>query len=140
VERLQVKVSGLTDQRYYVTANGRRLPLQPTGVTGESVAGVRFRAWSAPSSLHPTIQPQVPLVIDIVDSWSKRSLGGCTYHVAHPGGRSYATLPVNAYEAESRRLNRFFAMGHTPGPLDPAPAEVNPDFPLTLDLRRAKGS
>jgi uncharacterized protein (DUF2126 family)/transglutaminase-like putative cysteine protease len=136
VERLEIKVQGLSGTRYAVACNGRRLPLAPTGATGEFVAGVRFRAWSAPSSLHPTIAPHGPLVIDIVDTWHDQSVGACTYHVAHPGGRNYTTLPVNAYEAESRRLNRFFAMGHTPGTIILPPAETNPSFPMTLDLRR----
>ena len=102
----------------------------------ETLDLVRFRAWSAPSSLHPTIEPHGPLVFEVIDTWSRHSVGACTYHVTHPGGRNYDTLPVNAYEAESRRLNRFFAMGHTPGTIDLPPVAVNPSFPMTLDLRR----
>lgn len=137
VERLQVKVKGLTDPRYVVACNGRRVPLHPTGTKGEFVAGVRFRAWQPPSCLHPTIGVHTPLVFDLIDTWNKRSLGGSTWHVSHPGGRNYGTFPVNAYEAESRRVARFFKIGHTPG-LQPTPeVETNVDFPFTLDLRRS---
>jgi uncharacterized protein (DUF2126 family) len=136
VERLQVLVQGMTDPRHLVTVNGRRLPLHPTGTQGEYVAGVRYRAWQPPHCLHPTIPVDVPLVFDVLDTWQKRSIGGCTYHVAHPGGRSYATFPVNSYEAESRRLERFFHQGHTPGALPEPVAEPTPSFPLTLDMRR----
>ncbi len=160
VERVQVKVTGLTDSRYVVACNGRRVPLHNTGTHGEYVAGVRYRAWQPPTALHPRIPVHVPLVFDIIDTWNGRAIGGCTYHVAHPGGRGYDIFPVNAYEAETRRVSRFHEFGHTPGIIEvppelrdlggftsqyerkglmqPPPEERNPDYPFTLDLRRAR--
>jgi uncharacterized protein (DUF2126 family) len=136
VERLQVKVTGLNDDRHVLTVNGEAIPLQATGNAGEFVGAVRYRAWQPSSCLHPTIGVHAPLVFDLVDSWMERSLGGCQYHVTHPGGRSHETFPINAYEAEGRRLARFFRMGHTPGRIQAKMPGRNPDFPFTLDLRK----
>jgi uncharacterized protein (DUF2126 family) len=137
VERLQVRLSGATGDRYVVTCNGRRVPLHATGTQGELVAGVRFRAWNPPSALHPTIGVQAPLVFDVMDSWNNRAVGGCTYHVSHPGGRNYDTLPINANEAEGRRISRFWNHGHTASknPKEIPVEEINKDYPFTLDLR-----
>jgi uncharacterized protein (DUF2126 family) len=135
LERLQLKVSGLPPQRYVLTCNGVPVPLRPTGRVGEFVAGVRYRAWQPTNALQPTIPVHAPLVFDIVDTWMQRSLGGCEYHVAHPGGRNYETLPVNGNEAESRRLARFFRIGHSPGKLDVPALTLNDELPMTLDLR-----
>jgi uncharacterized protein (DUF2126 family) len=159
LERVQVKVNGLDTQRYFLTCNGRRLPLQPTSKLGEYVAGVRYKAWQAAFGLHPTIGAHAPVVVDVFDRRLGRSIGGCVYHVTHPGGRSYETFPVNANEAEARRISRFWSYGHSVGEPD-APAWVetlrgfyapsiqrvlsepsvepqNPEYPYTLDLRRA---
>jgi uncharacterized protein (DUF2126 family) len=135
LERLEVKVTGLNDNRHVVTVNGQALPLQPTGRIGEFVCGVRYRAWQPPSALHPTIGVHAPLTFDLVDRWLQRSMGGCQYHVAHPGGLSHEDFPVNAYTAESRRLARFVRFGHTPGKMVVEPARPSLEFPFTLDLR-----
>lgn len=164
VERIQVKISGLTDSRYILVCNKRGVPLKSTGVHGEYVAGIRYKAWQPWSALHPTIPVQSPLVFDIYDTWNRRSIGGCTYFVSHPGGRSYDVFPVNSYEAESRRISRFWnnnyeqyqepiyapqATGSSIGrveakgmelqlkfvPTDPKD-ELNMEYPYTLDLRK----
>lgn len=167
LERIEVKVNGINNERYLLLCNGSSIPLRATGVNGEYVAGIRYKAWAPPSSLHPTIGIDVPLVIDVYDKWNKRSLGGCIYHVSHPGGRSYDTFPVNSFEAEGRRISRFWDYGHTQGVLEPAPIlpfesavqrsvtqsivgdtqvdkvveyEVDPEYPYTMDLRKLKRS
>ena len=160
VERLQIKATGLTDGRYVLACNGRRVPLRNTGKHGEYVGAVRYRAWQPPSALHPKIGVHVPLVFDLIDTWNGKSIGGCSYHVSHPGGRSYEAFPVNSFEAESRRINRFDNLSHTQGPftprpevnalreffenkepprpMQPPPEEPTNEYPYTLDLRRPR--
>lgn len=136
LERLQARVTGYDPTRYRITCNGWDLPLAATGRNGEAVAGVRFRAWDPASALHPSIGVHAPLTFDVIDDWTGRAVTGCVYHVGHPGGRSHETSPVNAFEAEGRRLARFEAMGHTPGrPATTRQSVDNPEFPFTLDLR-----
>jgi uncharacterized protein (DUF2126 family) len=158
LEKVEIKIKGLNGSRYVLLCNGLRVPLVATGVKEEYVCGIRYRAWQPPSALHPTIGVDAPITFDIVDTWNSRSIGGCTYHVAHPGGRSYEVFPVNSYEAESRRVNRFSTTSYTQDPLPPSPAlsgikryitqdrlpflcdppeeSVSKEFPYTLDLRR----
>lgn len=135
LERMQIKVTGWVDRRYAITCNGRPLPLQPSGIAGEYVAGVRYRAWQPPSCLQPNIGVHAPLTFDLIDTWTQRSMGGCVYHVTHQGGLSHERFPVNAAEAESRRMARYFAFGHTPGKREIPVEPRNPVFPFTLDLR-----
>jgi uncharacterized protein (DUF2126 family) len=139
VERLQVKLTAADPDRYAVACNKRRMPLQKTGTSGVSVAGVRYKAWQPAMALHPVVPVHAPLTLDIFDIWSGRAVAGCTYHVAHPGGRSYDTFPVNGNEAEARRLARFEPHGHSAGGYAPPPETPHGEFPMTLDLRRPSG-
>ncbi len=139
VERLQVKLTATHQDRYRVMCNRRPVPLHRTETSGVSVGAVRYKAWQPPEALHPTIPVHAPLTFDIYDEWTGHALAGCTYHVAHPGGRNYDTFPVNGYEAEARRLARFEAHGHAAGAYRPAPEAPHPEFPMTLDLRRPVG-
>ena len=136
LERVQMLVNGLPPDRYHMAVNGVPLPLNPTGVEGQYVAGVRYRAWQPPSCLHPTIPVDAPLIFDLIDTWNDKSVAGCTYYVEHPGGRNPATVPINAYEAEGRRTARFAPRGHAASLMRLPKPEIIPESPFTLDLRQ----
>lgn len=163
VERLEVALDGFNPERYHLLCNKTIVPLRSTGTAGSYVAGIRYKAWSPPSALHPTIDTDVPLVFDIYDRWNQRSVGGCTYHVSHPGGRNYETFPVNSFEAEGRRINRFWEYNHSARNVEQVKAQTSStvrsashvsseytttplietkkvpadkEFPYTLDLRK----
>lgn len=145
VERLQVRVVGADRDRFVVTCNGMPVPLLATDKADVQVAGVRYRAWQPPNSLHPSITVDAPLVFDLLDAETGLSRGGCTYHVAHPGGMAYDEPPVNAVAAQSRRNRRFEAAGHTTARVDPgvlrakmAAQSTDIGAPGILDLRRAR--
>jgi uncharacterized protein (DUF2126 family)/transglutaminase-like putative cysteine protease len=136
LERIQVMLSGITEQsRYVVACNGRRVPLQFNHDAGTAVAGVRYRARSLSATLHPTVPIHAPLVFSLIDCWKNRSIGECAYHVAPPDGRLYTARPVNGAEAELRRNERFQVLGPALNPIATPEDEANPILPLTLDLR-----
>jgi uncharacterized protein (DUF2126 family)/transglutaminase-like putative cysteine protease len=136
MERMQVKVSGFSiESRYAVACNGRRVPLQPTGEPGVALGGVRFRARRLSASLHPTVPVHAPLVFDLIDCLTGHSIGQCTYYVGPPDGGSYAARPANAAEADGRRMERFKVEASALSPMAAPAEEMNPLFPMTLDMR-----
>ncbi|MCG3677348.1 transglutaminase family protein [Aliarcobacter butzleri] len=124
LERLQIKIQDFNEERYVISCNGVQIPLTRTEVEGEFVSGVRYKAWQPWSALHPTIKVDTPLTFDIIDKWNMRSIGGFNYFVSHPGGRSYDTFPVNSYEAESRRINRYWDFNHSQGEVTPMETQL----------------
>lgn len=136
MERIEIMVDGFIDERHAVLVNGHSLPLRTTGEAHRHVGGVRFRAWAPPHSLHPHIGIHHPITIDLLDRWSRRSLGGCVYHVWHPEGQAFDSPPLTRFEAAARRSQRFTTGSHTAYPIDPVYTEAHSDAPYTLDLRR----
>ena len=136
MERVEIRVRGIQAGRHGVMVNGLELPLYEADGPGDHVAGVRFRAWAPPHSLHPHIGIHHPLRIEVVDRQARRSLAAAAYHVWHPEGRAYDTPPLTRFEAGARRAQRFTVEGPSPWPVDPTPTTPHPDAPLCLDLRR----
>jgi uncharacterized protein (DUF2126 family) len=136
LERMQLKGTGLTENsRFVVACNGRRVPFTPTGVPGEAVAGIRYRARRLSAALHPTIPVHTPLVFDLIDTRKNRAVARCTYFAGPPDGSVHTTRPRDAEEARTRRLQRFQVSEPSSDPVITPEEEKNPIFPMTLDLR-----
>ena len=136
MERIEVRLQGGIPERHAVLVNGHQLPLRASGTAGERVGGVRFRAWAPPHSLHAHLGIHHPITLDIIDTWAKRSLGACAYHVWHPEGRSFDSPPLTRFEASARRAQRFTRAEPLRAPVLPRQARAHDDVPYTLDLRR----
>jgi uncharacterized protein (DUF2126 family)/transglutaminase-like putative cysteine protease len=139
VERVEVRVEGIVPERHLVLVNGIELPLRPTGTAAEAVGGVRFRAWAPAHALHPHLGIHHPLTFELLDTWGRRSLGACRYHVWHPEGRAFLAPPLTRFEASARRAQRFTLEGASPWPVVARPASPHGETPYSLDLRRHAG-
>ena len=154
-ERAQVRVTGLAPGRYVLACNGRRVPMQPGGAHDELIAGVRYKTANPQATLHPTTPVLTALVFDLIDTWSGRAVGGCTYVIPpRPGvGGPVAISPgVAEGEGSGRRPEvraaaprfvpprgvpgRFLPHGSALGPMTHPPAETGAGH--VLDLTRAR--
>ena len=152
--RFQVHLSGLTPGRHVLLCNGHRVPLQETGRAGEAVAGIRCKMADPPATLYPGVPPVRALVFDLVDTWTGRTLGGCTYELPDTGtwsppplspatGITTPTPPGSPAEARPAppgpppgfcARGRVLPEGSPRTPAVPPGPSASPEAPYLLDL------